>query len=343
MPGPGRRAGGYSQSIRVFRLLDLLQGRRSPTSLDSLAEELEVSTRQVRRDLEALTECGHPTESIPTRDGRAGTRLVERRSRSIVLTHRERYALLAARRVFDVLAGTSLREDLDNIYRKVVAALPDDERDEIEAYGDRFLYVPGGGARSYVGREDVIDALLTGVMLRLRVRYTYVAANGATHDGVLEPCAMVLYRNTLYVVGPASRHGPPEPGREPRVWAVDRFQAATHQRGERFKPPADFHVDRYFRGAFGIFVGAEQHRVVVEFEPEARASVEGRVWHPSQEAEVLPDGGLRVAFHVGHLAEVTTWVLGWGSMVRVVEPPELVERVREELGAALALLPRPAA
>jgi predicted DNA-binding transcriptional regulator YafY len=39
---------------------------------------------------------------------------------------------------------------------------------------------------------------------------------------------------------------------------------------------------------------------------------------------------------VGNLTPVVSWVLEWGKRARVVEPPELAERVREELEGALA-------
>ena len=35
------------------------------------------------------------------------------------------------------------------------------------------------------------------------------------------------------------------------------------------------------------------------------------------------------------IAQLTSWVLEWGQRARVVEPPELVERVRAELEGAL--------
>jgi predicted DNA-binding transcriptional regulator YafY len=38
---------------------------------------------------------------------------------------------------------------------------------------------------------------------------------------------------------------------------------------------------------------------------------------------------------VGNLTQLTSWVLEWGQRARVVEPPELVERVRAELEGAL--------
>jgi predicted DNA-binding transcriptional regulator YafY len=40
---------------------------------------------------------------------------------------------------------------------------------------------------------------------------------------------------------------------------------------------------------------------------------------------------------IGDMTELATWVLGFGETARVVEPPDLVERVRKELAGALAL------
>jgi hypothetical protein len=46
-----------------------------------------------------------------------------------------------------------------------------------EALGDRFAYVPDGGTKLYSGKEDVLDALLTGVLQRKLVSYAYQGAN----------------------------------------------------------------------------------------------------------------------------------------------------------------------
>ena len=43
------------------------------------------------------------------------------------------------------------------------------ERAEHATFGDRFAYFPDGGTKAYEGQEDVLDALLAGVLSR-RVR-----------------------------------------------------------------------------------------------------------------------------------------------------------------------------
>jgi predicted DNA-binding transcriptional regulator YafY len=60
-------------SVRILRLLALLQSRRGWTGSD-LAERLEVTPRTLRRDVARLRDLGYPVEAIPGRHG--GYRLV---------------------------------------------------------------------------------------------------------------------------------------------------------------------------------------------------------------------------------------------------------------------------
>ena len=73
-----------------------------------------------------------------------------------------------------------------------------EERAEHETFGDRFAHVPDGGTKAYEGKEDVLDALLTGVLSRKVVRHEYRDARGRTQRGHLAPFAMVLYKHGPY-------------------------------------------------------------------------------------------------------------------------------------------------
>ena len=45
---------------------------------------------------------------------------------------------------------------------------------------------------------------------------------------------------------------------------------------------------------------------------------------------------------IGDLTELATWILGFGETARVVEPRDLVARVKKELEGALARYAEPA-
>ena len=321
----GRTRGAYAQTNRVLALLDRLSVRRFPVPLVSLADELNISERQLRRDLRALDAAGHRVE-VTVIDGRTAVKLADGlRAGVLQLSLRERWALLAVRGVFDVLEGTPLYEDVTSIYEKVSASLPKDQRDSLRALGDRFVYLSGDGIKSYTGKEDVLDAILTGVLRRNRVRFRYKSKSGEVTRGVLEPYAMVLYKQGLYTIGRVRTAA----GVVERTFAVERFTSAEHQRGATFQVPKDFHVQRFFQGAFGIHHGESTHRVVVDFDASARPLVEARRWHPSQRLIKLPNGGVRAELDVSDLTEVVHWIVGWGPKAKARAPKPLVDRVAE--------------
>ncbi len=340
---PGRKGGSHSQTVRVLRLLDRLAGRRVGLPLRDLAGELSVTERQLRRDLRVLDEAGHDVE-LSLRDGRTNVRLRSATGRSLFVTRRERYTLLSVRRVFDVLRGTPFFEDVESLYGKLAEGFSPDERAELVRFGERFAYVPDGGTKPYAGKEELLDALQTGVLNRRFVRYSYRAANGKRSSGFLAPFTLVLYRNGLYVVGqrvPASLETAQGPGPlssdRPFVYAVERFLGADVVPGHRFEVPSELGLSELFDGAFGIFLGGPPVRIVIEFSATLAERVTARLWHRTQQLTPLPSGNLRLEMQIANTAEVVPWVLSFGPHARLLEPADLAARVRAEHSAALAL------
>ena len=328
-------------------MLDELRGFRRGRLLADLARQVDASERTVRRDLADLRATGFEIESL-TLEGRAAARLVEKTYSNVAITRRERYTLLAIASLFDVLRGTPLWEDVTSLQQKLEQRMSPEERAEHASLGDRFAYVPDGGTKAYAGKEDILDALLTGVLSRRVVRYAYRDARGRVIEGHLAPYTMVLYKHGLYVIGtrlaaPADGKAIPD-GAPIAVYAVERFSDAEHLRAP-FAPPPGFRVAEVLNGAFGIHAATSERpprRVVIEFSEARAAFVSARLWHPKQQLEPLPDGRVRLSFTCANLLPVVSWVLEWGPHARAIEPPELVADVIAELDAARAQYAAPA-
>jgi proteasome accessory factor B len=335
------RRGDLGHTARTLRVLDELRGFKRGRLLSEIAREVDASERTVRRDLGDLRAAGFEIESL-TIGARAAARLVERTYSNVAITRRERYTLFAVGSLFDVLRGTPLYEDVSSLQNKLAQRMSPEERAEHATLGDRFAYVPDGGTKAYEGKEDILDALLTGVLARRVVKFAYRDARGRSRGGFLAPYTMVLYKHGLYVIG--CRLAKPTEGRTiaPQtpiaVFAVERFTDAEHLRSQSFVPPPDFRLAAVLNGAFGIHVasGAPPQRVTIEFSAEKSAFVRARVWHPTQAFEELRDGRVRLTFSCGNLNPVVSWVLEWGPHARVLEPAELVSSVIAELDAARA-------
>lgn len=352
------KRGDLNHISRTLRVLDELRGFRRGRLLSEIAAQLGASERTIRRDLADLRSAGFEIEGL-TLGGRAAARLVEKTYSNIAITRRERYTLMAIGSLFDVLRGTPLWEDVRSLQAKLAQRMSPEEREEHATFGERFAYVPDGGTKAYEGKEDVLDALLTGVLSRRIVRFAYRDSRGRVRKGRIAPYTMVLYKHGLYVIGsrlrdpgeqpadasadraPADRapadRAPAEPIAPIVVYAVERFTEAEALRNAPFVVPPGFHVTDVLNGAFGIHVAASDappRRAVIEFSAAKAAFVRARLWHPTQAFEELPDGRVRLAFTCANLIPVVSWVLEWGPHAKAIEPPELVADVIAELDAA---------
>lgn len=336
------RRGDLAQVARAFRVLNALRGFRRGRTLAALAAEVDVSVRTVRRDLADLVDAGLRIDLVPV-DGEAGARLIDRGYASVLVTTRERFTLLAVRKVFDVLRGTPLHDDVLSVLEKLEQQGDGDDTRKQSTSQEPIAYVPDGGIKAYDDKVDVIDALQTGILSRKVVRYTYRDSRGRSSRGHVALYAMAMYRQGLYVVG--ARLADPADGRNTDGWrkrfgifAVERFLDAEHLRERSFDVPADFELDEYIHGAFGMHLlrSGEPQRVVIEFSNARAAFVRARVFHRTQQLEDLPDGRVRFSFECVNITPVVSWVLEWGPHARVIAPPELRAAVIDELDQARA-------
>jgi hypothetical protein len=215
--------------------------------------------------------------------------------------------------MFDVLKGTSFAEDIESVLRKLEQRMTPEERAEHATFGERFAYLPDGGTKSYGDKDDVIEALLSGVLSRKLVRYGYRGARGRAQRGVLAPFAMLLHKHGLYVLGKnvesASNVDAIETG-DVVNWAVERFTDAEWLRNASFVLPATFKLDDHVDDVSGVHVGkGPAQRVVIEFSKERAAYARGRTWHRTQQIEELRDGSIRISFTCKNIAPVTSWIL----------------------------------
>jgi predicted DNA-binding transcriptional regulator YafY len=336
------RRGDLGQVARALRVMNALRGFRRGRTLTALADEVDVSVRTIRRDLADLIDADIKVELVSV-DGRPGARLVERGYTTVPITTRELFTLFAVRSVFDVLRGTPLHDDVLSVLAKLEQRYEPDEADKRRRMGERIAYVPDGGTKAYEDKEDVIDALQTGILSQKVVRYSYRDSRGRAQRGHLAPYAMLLYRQGLYVVG--ARLSDPRDGKDTTGWrkrlgnfAVERFTEAEHMRERSFDVPSDFKLDSILHGAFGIHVASseEPREVVIEFNKERAAYARARLWHRTQRLDDLPSGGLRFTFSCVDLTPVVSWVLNWGPHATVIAPAELKQAVMAEIDAARA-------
>jgi predicted DNA-binding transcriptional regulator YafY len=333
-PRAGRPSGRFTQHRRLDRLRDLLARHPRGLELDDLASSLGVTTRSIRRYLKEMGR-EYDLEAAPTRGG--GPLLWRIRAgeipRKVELRRTQAYALLAARRVFEPLRGSALFEEIDLAVNKLLSIAQRPGRGPNAGIADarleeRFLYLPFA-PKHYREKTDELDDLFQAVSDLRPLRLLYRSIGKETEERItVHPYAMVLHKDSIYCVGLYVERG------EIRTFLLDRMRDTQAAATDRFELPRDFAIDDYFQGEFGIWKSTERHKVVIDFDAAAAEYVRMRRIHPTQKLAATATG-VRLTMTIGNLTQLTSWVLEWGQRARVVEPPELVERVRTELEGAL--------
>ncbi len=339
-PRVGRPTGKFTQHRRLDLLREKLEAHAAGLTLEEIAGMLRVTTRSARRylrELALVTEL----ESIAVRPGAAHLWRIKpsERGRSVALRRTQAYALLATRGVFDVLKGSALFDEIDVAMRQVeqVARRPlvrAAVRGDIASHArleDRFAYVPPV-ARGYANRSEDVDAAFQAMAELSVLTFRYRDSAGKEARVTAHPYALVIHGGAITCVARDLERGVTQ------AFGFDRMSEIATDAGGPFELPADFSIADWLQGDFGLARAARSIKLLIEFEPRAADTVRARRVHPSQRLAVAADGRVRASLSIPDtpevLAALRSWILGFGSAARVLEPRELAEEIAGELRAA---------
>ncbi|GAA4659403.1 YafY family protein [Streptomyces chumphonensis] len=301
----------------------------------TLARELEVSTRTVLRDIEALSGAGVPVYAERGRHG--GFALLPGfRTELTGLNHEEALALLTA--------GTARGEQafglgsaLASAMRKVVDALPDSHRATASGAAERFLVEPETDllARRAV-TEDVPGPTMAevrrAVLVGHRLRLHYAATGREPQWRTVDPIGLVTVRERTYLL--ATRAGADRTYRLSRVLAAEELPEAAER-------PNRIDLDRIWRERSARFLSDGDHLTVpVRIEPARReelldTALAVRVEEPAEEGRLR----LEVTFQDLRHAVWALWRLGTDA--EALGPPPLRGALRDRAAALAARYAEP--
>ncbi|MFB6630248.1 helix-turn-helix transcriptional regulator [Streptomyces sp. NPDC056362] len=318
--------------MRADRLVSLVlllrqHGRLSATAL---ARELEVSTRTVLRDVEALSAAGVPVYAERGRHG--GFALLPGFHTELTgLNHEEALALLVA----GSRRGTQafgLGAPLASALRKVVDALPESQRATAAGAVRRLLVDPDTDLlERRQETEEVPDAVVAKVRRAVfsgrKLRIHYAAVGQRARSRTVDPIGLVTVRGQGYLL--AARSGADRTYRLSRVLAAEELPEPA-QRADRVDLGRAWreHGARFRNGGDRVAVGLRMRTA-------RREELVGTALAVLSE-EPGADGWCRleVTFQDARHAEWALWQLG--ADAEALTPPWLRESLHARAAAIAA-------
>jgi predicted DNA-binding transcriptional regulator YafY len=322
-----------AEVIRQWTILrEIERARGVGVTIDDLASLCSVTTRTIRRDLQALEEAGFPLYDDKSHDdGKTRWQVNGQafKGLSAGLTVSELCALYFSRTLLESLSGTPFRDDVESAFDKLSAALTPHMRRFLDQL-PRVIATKADPMRRHDNpRQQQFIARALDATLHLRqANLTYHSkASDRTKTYLVHPYRLAYALGGLYLLAYVPEYS------AVRTFAIERIQDVSLLE-ERFTPIEEL-PDTAFPHSLGVHSGPPEH-VEVEFEPAVADYVRAREWHPSQQLRGLDSGGVVMSLDVCLDRALQSWILSFGPFARVIAPAGLARDIAEQFAEATA-------
>ncbi|MFC4098791.1 helix-turn-helix transcriptional regulator [Paenibacillus xanthanilyticus] len=278
-------------------------------SATDLAKRFEVSLRTIYRDMEAINQAGIPIVSFAGSDG--GYEIMQGyRLEKQVLSLEDFSSICSALR--GVRSATDYSE-IDRLIERIGALMPGQKAagDQIHVVLD-FKPAPNDKVHIAPIHQAIKD-------LRL-ISFTYLDNKGSETRRKLEPMGLFLKGYVWYVYGYCLTR------MDIRVFRLSRI-------GELRVLPEPFVRRNYtlqdVEQQFMSRADFKNVQAVLRFQPEMKTRVRDEFGFDS--VLVNSDETLSLTTYFSSMERALQKILSYGSMVKVIEPPELIMHVQREI------------
>ena len=306
----------------ILREIEVSHGK----TIRQLAEMTNVTTRTIRRDLEALQEAGFPLYDVSD-DGPKRWKLGRRPFQELDQTTfslAELSALYFSRALVERLAIPTFEEDLKSAFAKLESALGPRMRQFLDRLPQALQAKPGPTRTHDDDHQRKVTVRLLDAVLhhrRLTMRYHSLSSKREkTYQ--IDPYRLVYAQGSLYLFAYVALY------QQVRTFAVERIQQLTPL-DETFTPVEDV-TEAAWPHSLGIYHGKPE-QVQLEFASEIAPYVQERTWHPSQTTTLRKNGALALTMNVSLDNSLQNWIRSFGSSVRVISPQTLIDNITDDL------------
>jgi len=324
-----------AEVIRQWTILrEIERARGSGVTIDELAALCGVTTRTIRRDLQALEEAGFPLfDDRSDEDGRTRWKVNGQAFKGLGagLTVAELCALYFSRSLVESLSAAPFRDDVESAFEKLASVLTPHMRAFLDQL-PRVIATKPDPLRRTAGDEphqqQIVARALDATLHHRQAALTYHSRSSErTKQYVIHPYRLAYAQGGLYLLAYVPEYG------EVRTFAVERVQDLSLTE-ERFTPIEDL-PDAAFPHSLGVHSG-QPEPIEIEFEPAVSDYVRSRQWHPSQRIVEVGTGALVMTLDVCVDRALQSWILSFGPFARVISPERLAREIADQFEEARA-------
>lgn len=325
-----------AEVIRQWSILrEIERARATGVTIDELAQLSGVTTRTIRRDLQALEEAGFPLfDDKSGDDGRTRWKVNGQSFKGLAagLTVSELCALYFSRSLVVSLSGTPFGGEVESAFEKLAAVLTPHMRAFLDQLPHVISTKPDPLRRRLDGAEgrqpQIVARALEATLQHREATLTYHSrSSDRTKTYRVHPYRLAYAQGGMYLLAYVPEYG------EVRTFAVERIEQLSVDEA-RFTPIEDL-PDAAFPHSLGVHSGPPE-RIEIEFQPAVIDYVRGREWHASQQVRETGTGAIVMTLDVCLDRALQSWILSFGPFARVLGPERLAREIAEQFEEARA-------
>lgn len=323
---PSRAKKENPERVRIIRKLLL---RKGGATMKQLEEELQVHSSSVKRDMAYMRDR---MECPITYDRERGVYAILNDQPGagpyelpgLWFNSTEIYALLTMQHLLLGVQPGLLEPHIQPLKDKLITLLGESKASAADIE-NRIKLIHFAGRR--VDSKN-FELLTQAVLERKRVVLQYLHRDKTeTTEREVSPLHLLHYRENWLVDTWCHLRN------ELRTFALDAIQHVTLTNKVAVEVEQEALAD-HFQGGYGIYAGKADKRAVLKFNKARAQYVSLERWHTKQTFTWLPDGSYQLEVPYSKDQELVMDVLRYGSDVEVLDPPELRQRVAQQLRAA---------
>jgi len=312
-----------SKLSNILKMVILLNNR-GKMKIQDLAEELEVSTRMIRRYKDELEQVSIYIDSFNGAKG--GYVLKENPFPMLVkLDQHEIAALQMAKEHLSyeenfifINEFNSAIDKINSIYTSKGHNMTVGSDEE-----NKFIQYSYPNVDIEIEKKKYND-FHAAVISNRKIRINYTSIKSGNTERIVCPYAVFMYNGFWYFIGHCELRN------EVRHFKLSRISSYEVLDDKRFIKPKNFRLKDYFENSIGLF-NDKQYKLKLEIEHPMSVIVSERIWVENQKIQIKDDRTIIFEATMSGLPEIVWWILAMGSKVTIHEPEEIRSIIAEEI------------
>lgn len=307
---------------RQWMILQKLQSYQNRgISKRELADEFNVSKKTIERDITNLSSCGFPIyDKIDEyRENQVFYYMMPHYKFPSIVFNFEEYMTLLMIYKMSFPLESYLDGYIKDSFKKLQSQIPQEYSNFYKKMWNFIL----PDTSSYFEYDEVMLKNISSVVnalfsyKQIYIKYKSLISK-QIKEHYLSPLCLKIYQNNIYLVAYSNKK------KATLLFALNRVIEIEIIN----TPPVQvkFNPDNFFENAFGNY-NEKSHKVILEFNSNIAPYIAERIWYRKQKMKLLENGNLIMEIPSITISEIKKFVFSYGSLVKVIEPQELIEEV----------------